>query len=110
MTPTDELRAMLDERGVEWTNPNTNLRDEMTSWVANGFDYDAFEVPDGTLVLTAAYQDDLTPEQAIAATLGAGTCEWCKNGKTFDGQTVMMSNHGWQVIRHCPNCGRRLLK
>ena len=41
--------------------------------MANGFDYDAFEMPDGTLVLTAAHQDDLTPEQAIAATLGCGT-------------------------------------
>lgn len=70
MTATDELRAMLDERGVEWTNPNSILRDNMTSWVANGFYYDAFEVPDGTLVLSAAHQDDLTPEQAIEATLG----------------------------------------
>lgn len=70
MTATDELRALLDARGVEWTNPNSILRDDMTSWVANGFDYDAFEVPDGTLVLSAAHQDDLTPEQAIEATLG----------------------------------------
>ena len=68
---TEELRRMLDERGVEWTAPNSILRDDMTSWVANGFDYDAFEVPDGTLVLSAAHQDDLTPEQAIAATLGS---------------------------------------
>lgn len=70
MTATDELRELLDERGVEWTNPNSILRDDMTSWVANGFDYDAFEVSDGTLVLSAAHQDDLTPEQAIEATLG----------------------------------------
>ena len=70
MTATDELRKLLDERGVEWTNPNSILRDDMTSWVANGFDYDAFEVPDGTLVLSAAHQDDLTPEQAVKATLG----------------------------------------
>lgn len=70
MTATDELRKLLDERGVDWTNPNSILRDDMTSWVANGFDYDAFEVADGTLVLSAAHQDDLTPEQAIEATLG----------------------------------------
>lgn len=75
MTATEELRRLLNERRVEWTNPNSILRDDMTSWVANGFDYDAFEVPDGTLVLSAAHQDDLTPEQAIAATLGSGTCK-----------------------------------
>lgn len=70
MSATDELRRLLDERWVKWTNPNSILRDDMTSWVANGFDYDAFEVPDGKLLLSAAHQDDLTPAQAIAATLG----------------------------------------
>lgn len=81
MSATDELRRMLDERGVEWTAPNSCLRDEMTSWAAGGFYYDAFEVPepDGTFLLTATHQDDLTPEQAIAATLGdAFTREECE--------------------------------
>ena len=40
--------------------------------------------------------------------LPEGKCEWCKDGKTFDRQTVMMTNHGWEKIRHCPNCGRRI--
>lgn len=40
---------------------------------------------------------------------GAEACEWCKDGKTFDKQTVMVTNHGWQEIRHCPNCGRKLV-
>lgn len=73
MSATEELRRLLDERGVAWTAPNSCLRDEMTSWAAGGFDYEAFEVPepDGTFLLTAAHQDDLTPEQAIAATLGS---------------------------------------
>lgn len=77
MSATDELRRLLDGRGVAWTAPNSCLRDEMTSWAAGGFYYDAFEVPepDGTFLLTAAHQDDLTPEQAVEATLGRGTCE-----------------------------------
>ena len=75
MTATDELRRLLDERGVEWKAPNSCLRDEMTMWTAGGFDYEAFEVlPDGTFLLTAA-NDDLTPEQVIVATLGRGTIE-----------------------------------
>lgn len=71
-TATEILRRMLDERGVEWTAPNSILRDTVTCWTAGGFYYEAFEVPepDGTFLLTAAHQDDLTPEQAIAATLG----------------------------------------
>lgn len=73
MTATEELRRLLDERGVEWTAPNSILRDMMTCWTAGGFYYEAFEVPepDGTFQLTATHQDDLTPEQVIAATLGA---------------------------------------
>lgn len=38
------------------------------------------------------------------------TCEWCKDGKTYDRQTGMMTNHGWERIRHCPNCGRRIIE
>ena len=34
-------------------------------------------------------------------------CKWCKDG-TYDGQTVMLSNHGWVDIRHCPECGSAL--
>ena len=34
-------------------------------------------------------------------------CRWCRDG-TYDGQTVMLSNHGWVDIRHCPECGRAL--
>jgi len=34
-------------------------------------------------------------------------CEYCKGGDGFDGQKVMMSNHGWQTINCCPNCGKR---
>jgi predicted RNA-binding Zn-ribbon protein involved in translation (DUF1610 family) len=115
---TDELRRMLDERGVEWTAPNSILRDDMTSWVANGFDYDAFEVPDGTLVLSAAHQDDLTPEQAIAATLGAGTChnvhEPPKDTTFWPAPHFKCSECGevhvsMQYVFYCPNCGRKVV-
>ena len=66
--------------------------------------------------------DGHTPSEAIEriATLGScnrsnnctnsertGTCEYCANGK-FDRQSVMMSNHGWQRINYCPNCGKRI--
>lgn len=38
-------------------------------------------------------------------------CEYCANGKQgFDGQLVMMSNHGWQKIYFCPNCGSRVTR
>ena len=42
------------------------------------------------------------------ANSGSG-CEYCDNGvRGFDGQAVMISNHGWQKIHYCPNCGRKV--
>jgi hypothetical protein len=97
----------------------------MTSWVANGFDYDAFEVPDGTLVLTAAHQDDLTPEQAIEATLGLLTEQATKDSeKDSDGRgeckLTMDGTDGCfgcseclenipPLANYCPNCGRKVV-
>ena len=104
MTATEELRRMLDERGVDWSG----IGDHTVLWCrrdAKYANYDAQASDWGDkLMLSWA----CTPEQAIEATLGRGTCEWCANG-TFDGQTVMMSNHGWQTINYCPNCGRRVV-
>ena len=66
MSATEKLRALLDERGVEWT--------QSMAWnvtVINGDWLVVEDVDFGTLsVSTTAYQ--LTPEQAIAATLGGG--------------------------------------
>jgi DNA-directed RNA polymerase subunit RPC12/RpoP len=61
MTSTDELRRLLDERGVEYKSHYLN-----TSWYAGMKLYMATDDMDGTLTV-----DNLTPEQAIAATLGA---------------------------------------
>ena len=72
MTATEELRRMLDERGVEWSA----IHDTCTSWqmpVGNQM-WDGFRIPvwyDGTLHVECV----MSPTQAIAATVGAGTCE-----------------------------------
>lgn len=100
MTATDELRRLLDERGVEWT-----YADGTVSFANNGHWCHAWAYSDNAMCVSMGY---FTPEQAIAATLGSGTCEYCKDGK-FDEQTWMMSNHGWQRINHCPNCGAKVV-
>lgn len=74
--------------------------------------------PTNPLASCVVLQGNKPPEEVLFVAEGggvthylpedAGTCEWCKDGKTFDRQTVMMTNHGWEKIRHCPNCGRRL--
>ena len=121
MSATDELRRLLDERGVE--HESTEWIDGVTvSWQdGDGTTFCARESlslggPTGTLDV---YR--LTPEQAIDATLGRGTCHAvfevdamsedervgefvCSEcGETFgDGRD--------QVPRYCPNCGARVVE
>ena len=114
MTATDELRLMLDERGVMWDYGITGAT--TTKFSVNGIDLTFTPMRDGLVCSTI-----LSPEQAIAATLGAGTCQmepvmnyhvsksvtaWgcvCSNCGSFHEFT-----HGdrW---RYCPRCGAKVV-
>lgn len=66
MTATDELRRLLDERGVEWRDDSSIYGTRRTVWTADGVTYVAAEVS-GRLKVSGY----LTPEQAVEATLGS---------------------------------------
>jgi len=59
---TDELRRLLDERGEDYVSDQHSV-----TWAYYTDPHTATESMDGTLIVTG-----LTPEQAIAATLGGG--------------------------------------
>ena len=63
MTATDELRRLLDERGVEWDYGITGA--DTTRFVSGGVDLTFTPMRDWVICSTL-----LTPSQAIAATLG----------------------------------------
>ena len=121
---TKMLRRLLDERGVEWGDdgyPTT-----CTVWESDG------------IVWHGLWRDDcieliahLTPEQAIAATLGTGTCEADEtdlipfvraDSGDFEvdyihvmecsscGGTYEYVNGSYEFLppKYCPNCGRRV--
>lgn len=69
MSATDELRRMLDERGVEYEEEYKYFGHYFT-WGENGC-YSFASYPAGAVLRIW----DCTPEQAIAATLGNGECE-----------------------------------
>ena len=112
---TDELRRLLDERGVEWRG---GLPTE-TMVEADGLDLLYVALPDGRV--RAFIRNYLTPEQAIEATLGRGTCRMCKR-KGYDREYLHhyeCSECGEEVLRSsvmgesepprfCPECGRRV--
>lgn len=114
MSATDELRRLLDERGVEWEDfdgePTWTGGDGRMHYARQEFTFA------GLTDEVTVYH--LTPEQAIDATLGRGTCHAvfevdamseddrigefvCSEcGETFgDGRD--------QLPHYCPNCGRR---
>ena len=102
MTATDELRRMLDERGVKYEGGERSVR-----WRDhNGVMMQAFPLADGELGMEVW---SCTPAQAIAATLGAGTChdvaiegEWFECSECRTVKRLIHPNF-------CPNCGRKVV-
>ena len=109
MSATDELRRLLDERGVEWRG---GLPTE-TMVEADGLDLLYVTLPDGRV--RAFIRNYLTPEQAIEATLGQGTCH--PEEQYLDSHsdlTVMVCSEcgvptdDLEDCNFCPNCGRKV--
>lgn len=71
MGKSDELCAKLDELGVEYTTYNTIAREKAVTWTGSVCKWIALPSEYGLAV--AVYKDYLTPEQAIAATVGNRT-------------------------------------
>ena len=69
MSATDELRKLLYERGIEWESGR--VYNNSTSWNVGDSRIIARELADGTLLIQRHSRKHLTPEQAIAATLGS---------------------------------------
>ena len=116
MSAMDELRRLLDERGVEYKRHYLN-----TSWYAGTKPHVAADNMDGTLTV-----DKLTPEQAIAATLGADELNSLaeRTCKEFGSVRVWQSCNVWlhelscghevdtlenEPPNYCPNCGAKVV-
>lgn len=116
MSATDELRRMLDERGVKWAD----LFDEsMMHTVWNGAECWFTEFPDGWTGLCVSKR--CTPAQAVEATLGPETCKMViDNHHRVDKVTtswgcVCSACGGFHKFTHgegwayCPSCGRQVI-
>ncbi len=122
MTATERLRALLDERGVDYRVSATGYSIDIGPYTT------AYANRSDTTLDVSLRQ--VTPEQAIAATLGATdarptqvesseTCrfEWslARNGWAdhtcsecgYRENTDIHVSLGWHF---CPNCGRRIVE
>ena len=110
MTATEILRRLLDERGVWW---DYGIRGATTTrFNANGVDLTFTPMRDGLFCSTI-----LTPEQAIAATLGrsdVGRYVGLRQGEYWErteNSNYYCGGCGWKVTDHdsyCPECGGAL--
>lgn len=119
MSATERLRALLDERGVEWMPSVFDPQHETFYSVENGVGFIVTEFPE-IQRMSLACDMRITPEQAIDATLGPGTCmavsmrERDKRPYLHDElvcskcgcQLAHEFGHVWQ--HYCPNCGREV--
>lgn len=115
LTATERLRALLDERGVRWS-ARTSCKTSWYSPVING--PVAVGEWNDKLVLDTGYVD-VTPEQAVAATLGPGTCHidlvgYNQREDKFQCRSCDWSiwlKHGtWPRFNYCPNCGKKVVE
>ena len=125
MTATEELRRMLDERGVEWDELIGHPVVVGTEWHdSDGYPCTALEhaddVPDGML----SVQANFTPEQAIEATLGRGTCHPVANDNLNESEGTgdawancsecgyllcVLTDPSSPMPNYCPSCGRKVV-
>ena len=122
MSATDELRRLLDERGVRWSTRTEEVTGiEHVMWASGDHGQWDYNIEFGTTWLSG-FGDDLTPQQAIDATLGRGECHMelpdlrgpaytdvyvCSEcgGEVMVG-TVMGES---DVPKWCPWCGRKVV-
>lgn len=104
---TIKLRKLLNELNI-----NYQIHHLYTSWYVGSKLYYAVDNFDGTLTVS-----NLTPEQAIAATLGGEECEivyhYEARNRSEIGREPVELSCGHIVERHskyCQECGRKIRK
>ena len=120
MSATDELRRLLDERGVEWSAFGDEYADQTLVHTERFGRCAVTEWPTGLDV----HLFNLTPEQAVEATLGRGTCEILGyddgydegvDGEMYqyvDPRYFLSCEHeayGSVAPKYCPECGRKVV-
>jgi len=107
MTATDELRRLLDERGVEWGNVRRDGSESnfLTEWQFdnNGGKAVSIEWAVGGLLSVEIHRYmHLAPAQAVEATLGRETCHMTLRDDIY--------GHAYQDVYECSECGEQVIR
>ncbi len=104
---TTELREKLTERGVKWVAYEKECHLTLegffdTRWDANGVRWSYLEINGkATLSPVGRVEIELTPEQAIAATLGRPTCEYVIEDNMNESEGM---GDVWLRCTNCDTC------
>lgn len=120
MKATEKLRQMLDTRGVEWQATESEI-DHVTAWIENGGHAEFFESKTINHDLLQISYYDPTPEQAVEATMGRGTCHVESVARNDYGYAPQVSDYTFELScghsvtwderpDYCPWCGREVVE
>lgn len=113
---TDRLRAMLDELGIPWKDYGHPHRTWWGAWYA--------EERPSVNGLFLKVEGIVTPEQAIAATLGRGTCHPIISDNLTESEGTgdawadcsecghllfVLTDPSSKPPHYCPGCGKRIV-
>lgn len=110
MSATERMRALLDQRGVKYGGDRSVVYFEDS----RGYKAMAYEAPRryGNGVLCVHHT--ATPEQAVEATLGRGTCRSVWDVELTGRLRFQCSECGAVSLeitpRFCPGCGREVVE
>lgn len=118
----EELRAELTKRGVPFKTYSVKLYDVTievgTVYSGNGIDWVAIENPDTHRISVSNFKDELTPAQAIAATLGRRKCKNIHEppkdttfwpAPHFKCSVCGKTHVSMDYVYFCPNCGAEVV-
>ena len=106
MSATDELRRLLDERGVEYNVVPEDAYSREYIKIGN------IEILTNDRDEVAVY--NITPEQAVDATLGRGTCRDMGRYCFTCSECGWIANEPHHMLggfypSYCPSCGRKVV-
>lgn len=107
---TEDLRRLLDERGVKWTSERVS-DGVLFTFAKDSRTYSVFARDRAGLEIWSKY---LTPEQAIDAMLEPRTCHNeaapnCRDYWFCCSECEFVAHTNKTAINYCPNCGAKVV-